>query len=396
MTDTSGPRLSEPFATYDHEQSFWRTSVLSFLHPNGEPFSRTWPKQGSIRNGRAYEHRTWVPPTDVSEYSLLRTPQASVVDSKRGIKLAGRSPSDPQVGLADQVKALMPTPKVTADRSSRSSLTREGHWSAPALGQVAEFVAGELPREYESWDEVQGWHKGLAPEDPDRLLPTPTARDWKGGTTPTSPEATRRSRGDGGASDLPSVVKLLPTPCADPDGKSPEAHLAAKARMPGGARTEPTSLSVVAKLLPTPTVGDSVAARNATVNRGPESAATAHSGTTLTDAVILLPTPTTQPTTGNGHARSLGKEARLLPTPQARDGKGEPGDNFNRGNLTHLPKLLPTPRASDVNGSGTHGEGGTDLRTQVQSIGETTELPSTDGNPLSDERHPTLWMERDA
>ena len=36
----------------------------------------------------------------------------------------------------------------------------------------------------------------------------------------------------------------------------------------------------------------------------------------LPSAVTLLPTPTTAPTTGNGHARNLGGEARLLPTPQ--------------------------------------------------------------------------------
>lgn len=33
----------------------------------------------------------------------------------------------------------------------------------------------------------------------------------------------------------------------------------------------------------------------------------------------LLPTPTTQPTTGNGHARDLGTEVRMLPTPTTQD-----------------------------------------------------------------------------
>jgi DNA (cytosine-5)-methyltransferase 1 len=39
-------------------------------------------------------------------------------------------------------------------------------------------------------------------------------------------------------------------------------------------------------------------------------------------SLTLLPTPTTQPSTGNGHARNLGKEARLLPTPSVADGMG--------------------------------------------------------------------------
>lgn len=33
-----------------------------------------------------------------------------MTEAKRGIKLTGRRPSDPQVGLADQVLALLPTP----------------------------------------------------------------------------------------------------------------------------------------------------------------------------------------------------------------------------------------------------------------------------------------------
>jgi hypothetical protein len=41
------------------------------------------------------------------------------------------------------------------------------------------------------------------------------------------------------------------TPTARDDQKSPEAHLAMKARM-GGGRTEPTSLTVQAKMWPTP------------------------------------------------------------------------------------------------------------------------------------------------
>lgn len=51
---------------------------------------------------------------------------------------------------------------------------------------------------------------------------------------------------------------LWPTPCAHEDGKTPEAHLAMKARMPGGPRKTITSLNVMVKaverqLMPTPT-----------------------------------------------------------------------------------------------------------------------------------------------
>ena len=50
--------------------------------------------------------------------------------------------------------------------------------------------------------------------------------------------------------------------------------------------------------------------------------------------VTLLPTPTTQPDTGNGHARNLGKEVRLLPTPRASDGPhGGPNSRGSKGDL---------------------------------------------------------------
>jgi len=60
---------------------------------------------------------------------------------------------------------------------------------------------------------------------------------------------------------------LLPTPCAQEDGKTPAQHANMRRNMPGGGRSTVTSLSVMAKqsvvvgrmdnaLLPTPTKGD--------------------------------------------------------------------------------------------------------------------------------------------
>ena len=58
-----------------------------------------------------------------------------------------------------------------------------------------------------------------------------------------------------------TVSGLWPTPVAQDDGKTPEAHLAMKARMPGGPRKTITSLTVMVKaverhLWPTPTASD--------------------------------------------------------------------------------------------------------------------------------------------
>lgn len=48
----------------------------------------------------------------------------------------------------------------------------------------------------------------------------------------------------------------LPTPVARDDGKTPEAHLAMKARMKGGPRKKITSLNVWVKMWPTPKATD--------------------------------------------------------------------------------------------------------------------------------------------
>lgn len=89
---------------------------------------------------------------------------------------------------------------------------------------------------------------------------------------------------------------------------------------------------------------------------------------------------------GNGHGRSLAIEAqRLLPTPTARDWKdGDVRDSDVPTNALlgrAASRLLPTPRSTS-RGASTE---------TARLIGETTDPPSTDGPPSSDDQHPTLW-----
>jgi hypothetical protein len=114
---------------------------------------------------------------------------------------------------------------------------------------------------------------------------------------------------------LESVARMWPTPCAQEDQKSPEAHIAMKARMVGGPRSTVTSLTVAAKLWPTATAGDA----SATCAAGYSTESGRHSGTTLTDAIRLWATPTASdnsnrttrraPTHGNGHGLVLAGRA---------------------------------------------------------------------------------------
>jgi len=118
----------------------------------------------------------------------------------------------------------------------------------------------------QTWPRAGTWDRGAAYERPTSAprtdasgcssLPTPTARDGKAGMD-------YRDRSNG--PDL--LGALLPTPIAHDDGKSPEAHLAMRARLNGGERRTITSLSVLAQagwdqpLLPTPEANDASGGR---------------------------------------------------------------------------------------------------------------------------------------
>ena len=82
---------------------------------------------------------------------------------------------------------------------------------------------------------------------------------------------------DVGAPHIENGSSSWPTPVAHDDQKSPEAHLAMKASMPGGPRSTVTSLTVAAKMWPTATATDSCSS-------GGNPDTTGTHGTTLTDA----------------------------------------------------------------------------------------------------------------
>ena len=76
------------------------------------------------------------------------------------------------------------------------------------------------------------------------------------------------------------------------------------------------------------------------------------------EAQRLLPTPTTAPTTGNGHARNLGGEAKLLPTPVSDNSRGLPSASTDYASLANVAcALLPTPRATDGTKGGPNQRG---------------------------------------
>jgi DNA (cytosine-5)-methyltransferase 1 len=116
-------------------------------------------------------------------------------------------------------------------------------------------------------------------------------RLWTG-LRQSQPRGVRRGRPDhnGAPAHVLPTGALLPTPRATDGTKGGPNQR--------GSSGDLMLPSAVMELLPTPR---------------------ATRGGSATETTALLPTPTTQPTTGNGHARNLGAETRLLPTPLSAD-----------------------------------------------------------------------------
>lgn len=253
---------------------------------------------------------------EVAANELMPTPSTSNRDGNQH-----NNRGEPLLpGAAESVRVVFDTPDTMPDRPNSGSNRRS---QIAGLGnQVAEV-------EY---------------------FPTPTA--GLGSSGQKSRSGDRR-----GEELLGGIVShMLPTPLGS-DG----VHGGPNQR--GGSGD--LRLSSVEALFPTPVVTDSEEARNSTAGRSPMSAgrAAAHSGDTLLDAMTkigaadpgseLLPTPTTEPNTGNGHARDLsGELLPMLPTPTTQDGANDGGPSqFERNTppLNAEVMLLPTPDAGGAN-----------------------------------------------
>lgn len=99
--------------------------------------------------------------------------------------------------------------------------------------------------------------------------------------------------------------------------------------------------SAVAKLLPTPAVNDMGAGKtpedwDAWTERmkAEHGNGNGHGASLSIEAMRLLPTPTTEPQTGNGHARNLGAEIQFLPTPTVMDHASSGGGYNGQTNVT--------------------------------------------------------------
>ena len=162
------------------------------------PYSETWPRSGSMRNGAVFAPKTSVHPTAGSECSsspgLLRTPTAQLADNggsqhpdKR--KAGGHGPT-----LADEVEHLLPTPQAH-DKHGAKTPEQVAAMRARGAGvrNLNETVVNDLLPTPTAGDSKAGGsrnlpgskaHPGVSLTDAiqtgnsrtPRLLPSPTAR----------------------------------------------------------------------------------------------------------------------------------------------------------------------------------------------------------------------------
>jgi len=175
------------FASYDPHSSSWKTSQACLVphatHSGASsphqwaPFSETWPRSGMMRSGIAYRRPPSAPLTGATGSGLWLTP--SVGDSR-----AGPVDTQNQLMLAHQVK-MLPTP--SASLGTHAGLVTPS--KARLGGTLVEHVAHEMWPTPVAKDGSKGmmppraWDTGvsLPQRVAERLLATPTTRDWRSG-----------------------------------------------------------------------------------------------------------------------------------------------------------------------------------------------------------------------
>lgn len=159
----------------------------------------------------------------------------------------------------ESASSSWPTHRTAAKRTSRASLTRDGHWSAPALEQMIELAEGTIPHEY-------GDISALTPQArqvyASAMWPTPAAmhpNDSEGLESWRERKARNQAKwhNNGMETPLGVAVRLWPTPTKE-DSHSFSAGAREWSRRWAAGETIPTTMQRLRTMAawPTPTARD--------------------------------------------------------------------------------------------------------------------------------------------
>ena len=234
------------FALYERSglATSWGRTLLGYLLGTAEWSSKrcylTW-RQKAIGPSRrlCFQLLVKVRHTVAIASGLSRTPTVGMLNADRSNdpEYANRKRAKGQtITLADQAKeGLLQKPQHMGLVPTPTCMDSSG---ATANMQSTQVVSGSMHSVTLSRALEMG------------ILPTPSA-------CKASQDTTLTCSGDG--REKPNKLgwavseMMLPTPVANDDNKSPEAHMAMKSRMPGGPRNNITSLQVLSKTGPLPT-----------------------------------------------------------------------------------------------------------------------------------------------
>jgi len=151
--------VSEPIATWNRARGAWETPTLNLLCGHLEPFSQTWPKSGSMRNGSVFPRPVPVPAISAGASSsspgLLPTPTASNPndgesleswEARRQRNLAkGYNGNGQGTPLAIAAMQLLPTPRASANENRQTKRTpsqEAGDHGLCLAAEVLELLPG--------------------------------------------------------------------------------------------------------------------------------------------------------------------------------------------------------------------------------------------------------------
>lgn len=149
-----GLRCTVSFAAYDHNTSVWKTSQLC-LDGELSEFSETWPRAGTMLNGKCYQQHSLELPISEIESSLLPTPTAS---DNGGYNQSRGSNARIRPGLKMMAREnLWPTPRAS-DGAHGGPNQKDSH-GKPALAALAYKYPTPAARDYRGAGSKEGYER---------------------------------------------------------------------------------------------------------------------------------------------------------------------------------------------------------------------------------------------